>query len=277
MSVQWASLPHGRVRVVVEGPSEGPTVLMIHGLSYPLEAWGPVAEVLVAAGVRTVRSDLYGRGYSGWDGTPLSCDVMANQQVALLDHLDIPGPMDLISLSNADLIALWMARFYPERVRSLAFVGPSGLDARTMNASTRMMGRWPFSPAMAWWMQKRLVRRMGEHAAHMPAHAPTGCGEAYAASVAAASSHPLFGHAVVSHLASLPSPALLDESLRLVADTSLPVQALHFGAEGDASPAGVAVLERGLSQMQSETLEDCGHMGMLERPAAVAEWWLGHR
>lgn len=274
--MDWVELPHGRVRVVVEGPEDGPTALMIHGLSYPLEAWGPVSEVLVGAGVRTVRCDLYGRGYSGWDGTPLTCAVLAEQQCALLDHLGIHTPVGLISLSNADLIALWIARAHPERVSSLSLVGPSGLDARTMNATTRLAGSWPVRGGMAWWMRQRLVRRMSSHAAHMPAQAPPDCAAAYAASIDAASSHAFFGSAVVSHLASLPTPTALYDTLSAVAGTALPVTALHFGAEGDATPAGVGVLERGLPQIQSEILADCGHMGMLEQPDGVAAWWLGH-
>ncbi len=272
--MEWAALPHGRVRVVVEGPEAGPTALMIHGLSYPLEAWGPVSQILVDAGVRTVRCDLYGRGYSGWDGTPLTCAVLAEQQRGLLEHVGIAAPVHLISLSNADLIALWFARSHPDRVRSVALVGPSGLDARTMNFSTRMMGRWPVRGGMAWWMRQRLVRRMQTHSAHMPQQAPSGCASAYSASIEAASSHGLFGPAVVSHLASLPTAPALDDTLSAVANTGLKVTALHFGAEGDATPEGVEVLNRGLSQLQSETVSDCGHMGMLERPDAVASWWL---
>jgi pimeloyl-ACP methyl ester carboxylesterase len=274
--MDWVELPHGRVRVVVEGPEDGPTVLMIHGLSYPLEAWGPVSRVLVGAGVRTVRCDLYGRGYSGWDGTPLSCAVLAEQHRAMLDHVGIDVPVHLISLSNADLIALWFAQSFPARVLSIALVGPSGLDARTMNFSTRVMGRWPLRCGMAWWMRQRLVRRMRAHAAHMPAQAPSGCADAYAASTEAASSHTVFGPAVVSHLASLPTATALRDTLSAVASTAHAVTALHFGAEGDAARTGVHVLERGLPQLQSESVSDCGHMGMLERPDAVASWWLRH-
>jgi pimeloyl-ACP methyl ester carboxylesterase len=136
------------------------------------------------------------------------------------------------------------------------------------------MGRWPMRGGMAWWMRQRLVRRMRAHAAHMPEQAPSGCAEAYSASVEAASSHAFFGSAVVSHLASLPTHTALHDTLSAVASTAVAVTAFHFGAEGDATPEGVNVLKRGLPQLQSETVSDCGHMGMLERPDAVASWWL---
>ncbi len=273
MSMDWVDVSHGRVRVAVDGPEDGPTLLMIHGLSYPLEAWGPLSRLLVASGVRTIRSDLYGRGFSGWDGTPLSCAVMAEQQRAVLDHVGVESPVQVISLSNADLIALWLAATHPGRVRELALVGPSGFDARTMNAPTRWMGSALLRPGMARWMQHRLVQRMGRHAAHMPASAPPDCAEAYEASMNAARTHPPFGAAVVSHLASLPRRAELEATLDAVAASDIAVRALHFGAEQDATPAGVAVLRRHLPAMQSQTLADCGHMGMLETPAAIRAWW----
>ena len=63
---------HGEVRVQVQGPDDGRPVLLIHGLSYPLEVWGPVASRLASDGNRVVSFDLYGRGESGWDGSPLT-------------------------------------------------------------------------------------------------------------------------------------------------------------------------------------------------------------
>ena len=65
---QRIQLSHGEVRVVVSGPEDGRPLLMIHGLSYPLEVWGAVTDDLADAGYRVVRFDLYGRGRSGWDG-----------------------------------------------------------------------------------------------------------------------------------------------------------------------------------------------------------------
>ena len=275
MSMQWVSLPHGRVRVVVDGPVSGPAVLMIHGLSYPLEAWGPVSRLLVAAGFRTIRCDLYGRGHSSWDETPLTSSVLADQQRALLDHLGVRDAVRVISLSNADLIALWFAREYPDRVSGLAFVGPSGFDTRTMNTPTRWMGNVLLRGSMAWWMRHRLLRRMGLHSAHMPDTAPVDCGSAYAASIDAARRNPPFGAAVVSHLVSLPTHAELVETLLKISALEIPVRALHFGAEEDATPTGVDVLVETLKNLQSYTLPDCGHMGMLENPRQVAEWWVG--
>ena len=272
--MEWVELPHGRVRAVVEGPAPGPTVLMIHGLSYPLEAWGPVSNLLVEAGFRTIRCDLYGRGHSGWDETPLTSSVLADQQRALLDHFGVRDPVRVISLSNADLIALWFARECPDRVIGLAFVGPSGFDARTMNTTTRWMGNVLFRRSMARWMRHRLLRRMDHHSAHMPDTAPPDCGVAYAASIDAARRNPPFGAAVVSHLASLPTKAELLETLQVVAESGVSVGALHFGAEEDATPDGAKVLSENLVGLQSHTLGDCGHMGMLETPQHVAAWWL---
>ena len=272
--MEWVEMPHGRVRTVVDGSGNDSTVLMIHGLSYPLEAWGPVSRILVEAGFRTIRCDLYGRGHSDWDETPLTTPVLADQQRALLDHFGVQGAVRVVSLSNADLIALWFAREYPDRVCDLAFVGPSGFDARTMNATTRWLSNGLIRGSMARWMRHRLLRRMDHHSAHMPDTAPPDCGRAYAASIDAARSNPPFGAAVVSHLSSLPTKAELLETLQVVAASGISARALHFGSEEDATPAGVSVMSDNWVGLQAHTLSDCGHMGMLEHPHGVAGWWL---
>ena len=90
---------------------------MIHGLSYPLEVWGPVAERLAKDGNRVVTFDLYGRGQSEWDGVELSTTLLAEQALAVMDHVGFRGGVNLVSLSTSDLITLWLAAMVPERIR----------------------------------------------------------------------------------------------------------------------------------------------------------------
>ena len=47
---------------MVSGPIRGAPVLLVHGMTYPLEVWTHCSEALASRGHRVVRFDLYGRG-----------------------------------------------------------------------------------------------------------------------------------------------------------------------------------------------------------------------
>ena len=80
-------LPHGSTRIHLAGPEAGPRVLLVHGMTYPLEVWEPLATDLSTAGYRVARYDLYGRGEADWDGVALSPAALADQAYAVLDLL----------------------------------------------------------------------------------------------------------------------------------------------------------------------------------------------
>lgn len=54
------SSPYGSIRVYEWGPESGQKVLLVHGISTPCIALGPVAYGLVAKGCRVMLFDLYG-------------------------------------------------------------------------------------------------------------------------------------------------------------------------------------------------------------------------
>ena len=58
----FVDLPSGRTHY--EAIGAGPAVILIHGVSGPLQTWEKTATALVDAGYRVIRYDLFGRGFS---------------------------------------------------------------------------------------------------------------------------------------------------------------------------------------------------------------------
>lgn len=109
------------------GLGDGAPVILIHGFSVPNFIWDPTYAGLTKAGFRTVRYDLFGRGYSDRPRLRYDKGLFVRQLVDLMDALKIPQA-DLVSLSMGGPIAAEFAFRFPKRVRKLVFVDPAGFD-----------------------------------------------------------------------------------------------------------------------------------------------------
>lgn len=109
----------------VEG--QGHPVLLIHGfgsthgVNWVDTGW---AKALVAAGYRVIMYDGRGHGQSDkpHDEDAYSLSLMAEDAVALLDHLGEPGA-DVVGYSMGAMVALVMAMNHPERVDRVVAAG----------------------------------------------------------------------------------------------------------------------------------------------------------
>src|SRR5262245_47281480 len=61
---KFIKLSDGFVHYQLIGPSEAPTVALVPGATVPFFVWDPIIDPLLKAGVRVLRFDLFGRGYS---------------------------------------------------------------------------------------------------------------------------------------------------------------------------------------------------------------------
>ncbi|MFT4039351.1 MAG: alpha/beta hydrolase, partial [Thermomicrobiales bacterium] len=105
-----------------QGPADGQPVLLLHGgLGSTAEFDGLVPDLL-AAGYRTVAMDSRGRGRSTWDGEPFTYEQMADDAVALLDHLGITQT-DLVGWSDGGNIGLILGIHHPERLQRAVIYG----------------------------------------------------------------------------------------------------------------------------------------------------------
>jgi pimeloyl-ACP methyl ester carboxylesterase len=120
----FVRLRDGAVHYEIAGPADARTVVLVHGFSVPYFVWDPTFDALVAAGMRVVRYDLYGRGWSDRPDVAYDAELFDRQLVELLDALSLGGRVDLAGFSMGGSIVAGFAARHPERVRTVALFGP---------------------------------------------------------------------------------------------------------------------------------------------------------
>src|SRR5712675_2274736 len=105
----------------------GRTVVLLHGRNFPSSYWAPVIRTLGNAGYRVVVPDQIGFGKSSKPAGELHFDTLARNTVALLDHLHI-AKADIVAHSLGGMLAVRIARAYPDRVSHLVLTAPIGLE-----------------------------------------------------------------------------------------------------------------------------------------------------
>jgi pimeloyl-ACP methyl ester carboxylesterase len=122
-------LPDGMVHYELKGPANGRLVVLVHGFSVPYYIWDPTFPALVAAGLRVLRYDLYGRGYSDRPDLPYTMELFVRQLKGLLEALQVKSPVDLVGLSMGGPISAGFTDHHPKRVRKLCLLDPAGFQA----------------------------------------------------------------------------------------------------------------------------------------------------
>lgn len=101
---QSVRLSDGVTYYELGGPKSGKPVVLIHGFSMPNFIWDPTFAGLTAAGFRTLRYDLLGRGFSDRPQVRYDKGFFIRQFADLLDALKFQK-VDIISLSMGAVIA----------------------------------------------------------------------------------------------------------------------------------------------------------------------------
>ncbi len=114
----------GQTHYEMGGPDTGRVVVLVHGFSVPSYIWDSTYRALTAEGLRVLRYDLIGRGWSDRADVPYDAPTHDRQLVELLDSLKLTGPVDIVGLSFGGLVASWFTAEHPERTRSLVLVDP---------------------------------------------------------------------------------------------------------------------------------------------------------
>ncbi len=116
--------------VEVDGPADGPAVLLLHGFPHSRLSWTDVAPTLHRAGLRTIAPDQ--RGYS--DGArpvevgEYALPLLAGDALGILDALDIESA-HVVGHDWGAAVAWYLAARHAERVRTLVAVAIPHLDA----------------------------------------------------------------------------------------------------------------------------------------------------
>jgi pimeloyl-ACP methyl ester carboxylesterase len=126
-SGQFIELADGFTNYELAGPDVAQVVVLVHGFSVPYYIWDPTFAALTAAGLRVLRYDLFGRGFSDRPKVIYNVDLFDRQLLGLLDALGMHSPIDLVGLSMGGAIAVHFADRHPERLRKLVLIDPAGL------------------------------------------------------------------------------------------------------------------------------------------------------
>lgn len=112
-------MPYARVNEVdlyYESHGSGDPLLLIPGLGSDASTWSQFVPEF--QNYRIVIVENRGSGRSAKPGGPYSTEIMAEDAVALMDHLGI-AQAHIIGKSMGGMIAQWIAARWPSRVRSL--------------------------------------------------------------------------------------------------------------------------------------------------------------
>lgn len=142
----FIDLPGGTVHYRLEGPADGPLIVLIHGFSLPSFVWNDYFDPLTRAGFRVLAFDNYGRGFSDRPKGPYDADLTDNLLTQLLDQLGVKRPVHLVGYSMGGAIATIFAARHPAQVASLTLIAPAGLGVgvnRNMDLIRRpLIGDW---------------------------------------------------------------------------------------------------------------------------------------
>src|SRR5581483_542358 len=112
---------------VAPAQANGRVVVLLHGRNFPSSYWAPVIKTLTDAGYRVVVPDQIGFGKSSKPSGELHFDNLARNTITLLDHLQI-AKADIVAHSMGGMLAVRIARAYPDRVAHLVLTAPIGLE-----------------------------------------------------------------------------------------------------------------------------------------------------
>lgn len=145
-SARVVRLRRQRVRIRVSG--EGDPLLLVNGLTRPLESWGELERAL--PGRTTIAFDAPGVGGSRTPVLPLPIPMVAGLAVAVLDEVGV-SRADVLGFSYGGTVAQQVAIQAPERLNRLVLVAtscgvgatPGNRDALTASLAPPDNHSWP--------------------------------------------------------------------------------------------------------------------------------------
>jgi len=243
------------------GPSEGPTLLFVHGLGGNLTHFEYLTGPFAAEGYRVCGLDLPGFGISGKPHREYTIAYLSGAVLALMDHLGI-DEATLIGHSLGGLVVADVGLRAPQRVERLVLLSSAGLFKMPLPfrlaARTFMRAGW-ITLALEKNARRLLdivlaesnhrTERFIEQSVTRPD--PRFVGDL--ARVMVAAKRDLTGYNVLSEAERLKMPTLV-----------------IWGAKDRLLPfKEVPAFARKLPDGELEVIEACGHMSMIENPERV--------
>jgi len=236
----FAQLSDGQLHYRLEGPENGPLVVLVHGFSTPNFIYEQNVEALTAAGMRTLRFDHFGRGWSDRPSGKYDIEFYDRALIELLDQLNIDEPFGLAGLSmGGPIVAEFTAR-HPERVNKLVLLVPAGLDLAGADSGAAKLVRTPIIGDWIWRMFGKSIL-MGDPQYDESALAPE---DRLRGDVTEQLEYRGYLQALLSSLRHMPMSDR-EETFERVAATGIPVLAI-YGVEDETVLITSAERLRGL-------------------------------
>ncbi|MFW6054873.1 MAG: 3-oxoadipate enol-lactonase [Thermodesulfobacteriota bacterium] len=125
----FAEVNGTRLHYRLDGPEEGPLVMLSNSLASDLSMWDQQIPGLTEAGYRVLRYDSRGHGRSDAPEGPYSMEMLSRDVVGLLDELGLERVV-FCGLSMGGMVAQMLGTTYPDRLKKLvlsstaAYAGP---------------------------------------------------------------------------------------------------------------------------------------------------------
>lgn len=245
---------HGRLRAIgYDAHGEGPAVLLLAPFPFDRSFWGNLA----LPGFRLIAIDARGYGDSALGEPGFTMDQLADDAVALLDHLGIPMAA-AVGCSMGGYVALALATKRPQRLSALVLMdtraGADGANARASRdagiAQVRAHGAASFLDGIG----VRLCGRSSSDETRAAVHA-----------MAMGSS----GELDRALLATLVALRDRPDRTQQLASLRLPTLVLVGTEDAVTPPDEARAMQRAIPGATLVELEGAGHLPSLERPAAL--------
>ena len=122
---KYIKLSQGVTHYEIAGPDTGQVVILVHGFSVPYFIWDGTYEYLVKQGLRVVRYDQYGRGYSDRPVVIYNSALYQNQLAELIKQLHLKTSVDLAGVSHGGKVVTDFTCSHPELVGKVILVDPA--------------------------------------------------------------------------------------------------------------------------------------------------------
>ena len=247
------------VRLAYELEGDGPPLLLIHGLAYCRDGWGPAA-ALLAERFTVVRFDNRGIGDSDAPKGPYSVRMLCGDALAVLDDAGI-ARASIVGVSLGGLVAQTVATTAPERVERLVLVGSTPGGFRSHGIPAPSLKLLTEAPALE---HEELLRRAVVNALseRTLATRPELVDEIMA-----------YRRRRAPHLGSWLSQAAAGAWFGLVGRRdaiSAPTLVLHGADDRVMDPRNGELLARGIPGATLRLFENAGHLLFWEEPAEFA-------
>jgi pimeloyl-ACP methyl ester carboxylesterase len=262
-SGSFIRLSGGFTHYELSNPDAKETVVLVHGFSIPYFIFDPTFAFLTQSGFRTLRYDLFGRGFSDRPQTDYNIELFVRQLRDLLDGLGLSDPVSLVGLSTGGPITAAFTARFPERVHKLVLIDPVGARPFPLGRILKLMAA-PFAGevliGLLWSI--RVVKKL---ASRLPDREQVGeFGPRYIPQM----QYKGFKRALLSTIRNHMLDSFLDVYER-VGKMNKPVL-LFWGPHDRTVPfEHHGILRRAIPNVHFHAIEDTGHIPHYEKPEEV--------